>query len=448
MPERKNIAINTAVGINPAAYRLNEILLKNHKGRIVDISDLVTDFKIIESLYTPYLKLELNVKDNVNLFEEFQLSGQEKIQITYTKEDVEIGNVSIKRDFCVTDYPLYAKTANRQQVYSINAISEYMYISKFKQVSKAVDGEIKNIIRDLLVQELNIPEDSIEISAEFCTSFKGIIPNMSVYDAISWLIKRAYDSNGAPWYCYDTVFEGLKIVSHADVIELSKSPHRKYTDGKLFTKDPINNPDEYYRQQLSRLLDVSSDIKLSKFISGLSGAFASTTNYIDIATKTHYKDEYSYADEFDKMKWIDKHKVLSDNFKFENETIKLSEYKEAAENHISINSIAYDDKENYSSLAQLNRLNKAQARLELTGVLTQMIKIFGDPTLMSGKSLELQLTQSRDPEIDQQNFENTGSHIKDKMLSGNYLITGIEHLFGSEYYCNVRCKKDSFAYEV
>ena len=54
MPEIKNIVGNSSIGRNPAAYRINEILLENHSGREVDISNLVTNVKISESIYQPF----------------------------------------------------------------------------------------------------------------------------------------------------------------------------------------------------------------------------------------------------------------------------------------------------------------------------------------------------------------------------------------------------------
>jgi len=448
MPERKNIYVGAAHGDNPAAYRLEEILLTTHRGRAVDISDFVTDFKIIESIYTPYLRLEMNIKDNANLFEELQLSGQEMIRVSYVKEDIVIGRVSVEKSFIVADYPLFAKVGHRQQVYSIAAISELMFPAKFKTISRAVSGEIKNIIRDLLVDELSVPEDAIELTSEACTSINAIIPNMDVLESISWLLRRAYDSTGGPYYCFETLAEGFKIVSHSDIINASRSALRKYNDGLLWSKDPTEK-NEMYKQRLTRILDISSDIKMSKLVMGLSGAYGANTQYVDASTKSFSQDNFNYDDEFEKMLTIDKNSTLSSTFALEGGSRRLSEYAHSSERFISLNSLALDKKmSNYHGVTRNNALNRATSYSENFGAMSQTIKIHGDPTLLPGRSIELELTQAIDPGINQEGVTHRGQHNRDEMMSGNYVISGIEHAFTAEYYCTVVCKRDSLSYEL
>ena len=126
MPRIVNSSVNTNDVVFPTSYRLREITLTNHEGREADIKQLVTDFTITESIYLPSLVLELNVKDPLNLVEEFQLSGQEKIKITISKKPHDSNDVqTITKEFYVTEYPVYGKYPNRLQVYKLKGVSEH-----------------------------------------------------------------------------------------------------------------------------------------------------------------------------------------------------------------------------------------------------------------------------------------------------------------------------------
>ena len=446
MPELRNIAANTAIGDNPAAYRLDEVLIKTHMGREVDIQEFVTDFKITESIYTPYLRLDMNVKDNANLLEELRLSGQERITVRFTKEDILIGQVKIEKEFVTTDYPIFSKIGHNLQVYSIAAISGEMFIGKFIEISRSVKGEIKNLIANILTRDLKISPDNIELSSELCTSFVGIIPKMKAIDAISWLLSRAFDANGGPWYCFETLLNGYKIISHTDVVNKVRNNevHRTYTDGKLYTKDPAEDPDAFYKQKATRILDISSEIGLSKLIPMLSGAYAAKTEYLDIATKTRWEDIFDYSKEFEKMKWMDRAPVVSESFTFRDDE-GLTTFYDVVDEQIPINSHAFGDTDNnFHAIAKYNGLAKARSYEENLDSIVHVLKLFGDPTLMPGYSIELKLTQAIAANVDRENVEQSSDYLRDEFLSGNYAVIGIEHEFSSEYYCTVKCKKDSY----
>ena len=63
--------------VTPDAVILEKVELVNHTGQVKDISDLVTEVIIQESIYMPALLFEMTVLDSVNFFEDFQLIDYE-----------------------------------------------------------------------------------------------------------------------------------------------------------------------------------------------------------------------------------------------------------------------------------------------------------------------------------------------------------------------------------
>ena len=195
MPNQ-DIRDGTSFALAPAGYKTISVVLKNHEGREIDIIELVSSYKITESIYQTYNTLELYIRDVVNFLEEFEISGQETITITFEKEDVVIGLVRRTKTFYVTEYPEYGKnSAARQQMYLFRGVSEHAFLSQFKKISRSVNGEIKNIIRDILVNDLNIAPERIEMTPEPSPKIRAIIPNMFPIKAIHWLLRRCYDTH-------------------------------------------------------------------------------------------------------------------------------------------------------------------------------------------------------------------------------------------------------------
>ena len=86
MPNVSNIALNTSEALLPTAYSLQQVTFTNHAGRQFDLSALVQEMSIMESIYTPSLILSLGIKDPVNTLEEFQMTGQETINVVLARK--------------------------------------------------------------------------------------------------------------------------------------------------------------------------------------------------------------------------------------------------------------------------------------------------------------------------------------------------------------------------
>jgi hypothetical protein len=441
MPRISNIVSNTAVGRVPSAYRLNDIILINHRNVEFDITNLVAQFSITESIFQPFLSIELRIRDSVNLLEEAQLVGQERVRISFSRDDLPTGNNKTVHTFVVTDYPGFKKT-HRVQAIILKGISEHAYLSRFKKISRAFNANVIDLIRDILINDLNVPEEKINLTNESSSIIKGIIPALHPLNAIFWLLRRAYDSNGAPFYCYETLATGtINILSHSEMVSVDNEPHETYHDGKFFTQVDV---DDDYNQKRTRILDLTSDIRLSKFIAGSAGAYASQTKYVDVSTKEYFVEKFNYSQAFESMATIDKNSVLSNSFIL-NEDSGLDELVESHENYVSLNQLAYDDPlSNYHASTVGNGLARAQSYLENSDTIIHDVKLHGDSTLATGATVNLVLAASVDVSNENEQYVQSKDIMRDAFLSGRYVVSGIVHTFGNTYFMEIRCKKDSF----
>ena len=479
----------------PSAYSIDSIMLTNHNGRIIDIQKIVTDFTLTESIYHPGLILSLNVKDVVNFMEEFRLTGHETITVnlsrkTYipgNKGNIKIDDQKLSHLFYVSEYPLYGKFENRVQVYTIKGVSKHIFMSKFKKISRAYSGDIKNFVRDVLINDLNVSSSAIEMTEDNTDIVKFIVPNLSPIDAIQWALRRAYDSHGSPFYCYETLGGKIKIDSHTDFNRRSNvEPYREYKEGRFFSFEPGSLED--YDERRSRIMDLSSDLRMSKFLSGANGAYASKSIYVDIATKQIVTTEFDYNSEFTNMAKIGNFSTLSQRFAPEDiyagksytpdrsfseraEEIKagrarsLSDFKNSNINYISLNTKAFDKTTdvaektsfvrkfesipNYHKSTVSSRINIAQSVTENLETVVHDFTVSGDFELNCGKVVLLKIAASSDPKADVKDerakINNPGA---DRFFSGNYVVTSIIHNFAEDYFSSVRVKTDSFSNDI
>ena len=444
MPRIVNSSLHGNDVIFPTSYRLQEILLTNHQGRQTDISRLVTDFSITESIYLPSLVLELNIKDPLNLIEEFQLSGQERIQVKISKKPHEATDETEKtvtKEFYVTEYPVYGKYPNRLQVYTLKGISEHAFLSKFKKISRAYSGNIKDFVFDVLTRDLSFDGNNIKISDRSSGSAAFIVPNLAPLDAIAWALRRAFDSGGSPWYCYESLYDGIRIASQGEMVQ--KDPYYTYQEILTLSADPLTKQD--YDQRRSMIASIASDLKMSKYIAGANGAFGATTEYIDIHTKKRTKRNFVYSSEFNNMEWTNSQGInLSPSFEVNGEN--LDTYNSARVTYLPINSKSYDDYRNYHSTTLDGQLDRANSYVQNLDNLVHDLTVAGDFDLNAGNTVNIKLFKSIDPQLTIQNAEESDdaeTNKWDDALSGKYLVTSVVHKFAEEYESEMRIKRDS-----
>jgi hypothetical protein len=442
------ISINSSVALLPTAYSLQEVTITNHSGDQADIRSLVTDFTITESIYRSSLVLTMNVKDPVNLVEEYQFTGQEKINVILARKDFGSNDEEIiNLNFYVSEYPLLGKMNNRLQVYSITAISPFAFISKLKRISRAYSGNIGDFVKGVLITDLGVDPKKVIISSAATVSAKFIVPNMNPLDAIFWALRRAYDGSGSPFYCYQTLNGDIRLDAQTDMA--LKQPYREYRDGKFLESDRQNDAhiEADYKERARRIMTMSSDFRMSKYIAGSNGAYASTTNYLDLSTKTLTRSVFNYENEFKKMSSVDANEILSPFFWPEDTSETMANYPNSKINFVSTNHNAFNGVEgNYHAPTLSGSINKAQAHIENLDSIIHDISLAGDFKVNSGIAINLSISPSIDPEATVQNDNSKGDKMQDKFFSGKYVVTAVAHKFSEEYTMDLKIKKDSLPF--
>ena len=410
-------------------------LYPNGNKTFVDIKNMVTNMTITESLHQTSLLCTMDILDGLNMLEDLQLEGDERIELQLSKETPE-GKIRFHKVFFVSDIINYVRPKPGVQTYQLILVSEHAYLNQLMEINRKFEGNIGKLVNDILHKDLE-QNDNVAYMSNSNHTVKGIYPSLRPINAIKWLTRNAFD-NGYPFYFYETLlplrkltdrifFQSLKEIAEEEVV--AEYEHKAYYSDI----NPISDEDR--KEQRKKILSISTPTESSVFGQLKKGAYGSTLSSIDIATKTVVIDnEYRYDDEF----------VIKDNkyrsFKKEGKFLDkaINDFPYANSYYASLNSLAYDKFKNYHD-ATSDNIRKASSKTACMESSQINVKVCGDPRIRAGSKVLIKIPKSIDPELK----KGTGSIDKNK--SGVYIVYDIEHLFNydQEYHMKLLLKKDT-----
>ena len=449
---------NTRDGIAliPSAFKVEEITITNKVGETIDIQAIIQEITLSESIYSPTMMCKISLKDESNIIESLPIYGLETVFVKLSRKKGEDGAEQIiERLFYITEYPLFGRPRQEHmQVWTIHGVSHHAWKNPLKKISRFYEGPIVDEIIKIGKDGLGI--DVIVEGAPFPDG-KGIINIQSPLQAIDWFRRRLHEATGVPFYFYEMLqnLPGEVFLKSHDVIA-NQGPYTRFYDTKHYKIEEVGTQEDYDIRK-HRMIDVTSDLKLSKLVQVPTGAFSSENNFVDIATRKFFKKYYTYPGDFPLGSTIYGTDILlpPPDFDFspesgeQRESSPVPAANENEENigdeffsymeHMSLNTEAFEGAfQNYNVWSH-EKVHVMNAFPGIFNTLAHEVKVFGDFELNAGKKVELFFPKAADP-------MSTGKgDVWDNYLSGEYIIISTQHTFkNQEYYTEFRAKRDSF----
>jgi hypothetical protein len=451
----KGISPDGNSALIPSAYTVKSLSIQNSKGEYRDIQTIITAFTITEELFSPVVVFNARIRDTINFFEDFAISGQEIINVKLQKVDVarqkrDPANTSqrdVEINFIVKEYPNYEKTVTNigTQEYNLIAVSEYGYLSMLKRISRSVKGNVAENIRKIFENDLNVTK--VIVRGSCSTSFDGVLTIQSPLKAVEWLRKKAYDVNGAPFFVYVTISSGVVLIS--SLTTLLKGPLYSTYRYHQFLKNTAATP-ESYAESMSRILNMKSNIKLDKLKQATEGGFANRTDVTDYAKKSFISKIFDYS----KDDTVAKNRLLENttygqamNFFSKGKTnpaANLTGSPDASRSLLSVNTDANSNGVPNSSGPLAENIGRAKSYLANLESMNHEIEVYGDFRLNPGRKIKIEVPKSSDPTEYNKNINKGNTEELDLSLSGEYLVAVAVHTFKEGVYTSrLKIIKDS-----
>ena len=441
-----------------------------------NISNMVIELNVYESLYNHAITGSLVIIDTRNLIGNLPIQGTERLSFRLaTKLETYSSDDSI--DFTEErGNPMHVyKLSNKEQInestqsYTLHFCSREFLRNMRTKVSESFDGRMDEAVYSIFKNPEYLDSKKKLYFQKTRNSDKIVIPNTTPIDAIKMLGKRALpsnnkDSGGAGYLFYETTkgfhfrsFESLCVAKNGDQVKakqkfryvhvpVDRFGHEIVEDGKKIDKimEGFRNVMQY--KFLNNIHDVASNTTL-----GTYGHTVITHNLYD---KSYKKDKYHYHNSFDttahtdtdpKYKWKGGPAITDspvDYDQVEGNIYKQKGVTDFAESRISLQATSQythgEDTGNYGvDVVQDGKLEGeriALANSVRSGTKLQMT-VNGHSWLQAGDAIEFDV-------LSIENKENSGGK-PDPRHSGRYIITHIRHKVNSNIYIQIlECIKD------
>ena len=134
-------------------FFINSITLSNQFKESVEITKLITGFRLYESIYKKYTTGEVHFIDGLNLIKNFRFTGQEFIRVSISMKQG-TGEKAAKEDSIDRDFRVYkASNINRvndtTQTYVLRLCDPRMFACERVRVSKAMRGSYDKMLQNM-----------------------------------------------------------------------------------------------------------------------------------------------------------------------------------------------------------------------------------------------------------------------------------------------------------
>ena len=475
---------------NPGNFLLREcsIMRENLGGQELgnqklNITKFVSNVQITESIYKNAINVNIRILDVSSLYSSLRLNGSEKIKIELARNDDTIVEV-FRLELVVADVHQFSEINGDAQSYVLRCVPEYTLINQTTTISDSFidiveaiksicqgvlniptlnldrplrkdrgrivgtsdDKGVGNFLSDFVTPkgdsfELNLQPTQEEVDKQRLPAqpARGIYPLMKPLSVINWLV-RNISNNSTPYYFYQTSDGRVRLRSYQQMIN-DVGAFTPYTNVESSAHYSINDPmkdstDSLFKFEKFKIKKFSQPSNLSSVKNIADGSYASNKHTIDI-----YKKEYKDNDNFEYggMKTLNESKPFPDKVKFNEK--KFTDNHTSKNYYINLNSGAFDDLENYHNIVN-DTIQKKEAYHHILDSQIQDIVIDGDFLLRSGQTITLDILQNKSAD---KKLKDEELDTPDKMLSGKYLITAIEHNFENQtFLTRLRLKRDSY----
>jgi len=395
----------------------------------IDITKVVSNFTMTESINGPYISGRMTIQESNNLLEDVPIRGEESLQITVT----DFYGATQTYDFivyCVDNIGPDTSVNDRMMKYTLDFTTIDKLNSDRKEIRKSFSSQpISNMVNTIFNEYYSDSKKEIEIEETYGEQ-TVVIPKLRPDAAMQFLSRRAYSSdNKTSLYRFFETREKYFFCTHEYLTN-------KYSGFEGISEEERNRLFFNYRvledntgggqiRAQQSINDVSYGKKADSFAEMKEGAYRRNVTELDIVNRTRISRQYDYTSEYKDYKAPEDLK-LSHSQEFIDsympsalapDTTLITDFPQIGMNRGEKSKPYQHFYENYTSKPVVDY------HLNLNSF---TVDIYGRIGLYPGMVIDLDLYK----------FSNTlsGNKQTDKQRSGKYIVMSISHSFSGDSY--------------
>ena len=377
----------TEAYISPSDASLEGFEIESPNGKKLDITDLIVEFNIYESLSAPALRGDISLLDAAALYANLPLMGQEKITGTIVR-----GDVRTPVTFYTTTIEDIKNVNDFTMTYVINLVEESFFNNAISLISQSYEGSASEIATSVAEEFLGVEMDADPSNG----NYRLIVPNWNPLYVLRWLTQRAVGENNIPFVCFSTWRNGLKFKSLKTLFDQEVVDEYYYNRrrNEEQSESAIQEGDASMARETVQTAEIFYPTMVAPTIDLLQkGAYGSTNILADILYKTVDTSEFNYESYYQSGAHLSKKSAIHPNFRVNGQPV--SEHVGTRQNVFFHSSKSFGDSHSNFNATSLDTVPFRVSYLETLKNFQYKLGIKGRSDIEVGKNVNLILTKNR-----------------------------------------------------
>ena len=401
----------------PGDCKIESVILMSYNGFQLEITNLISEIVIHESMNNACLSGYLQIADNLNLIRNVPIIGNEKVIVSFVTPSRP--DKVTKTFFCYkTDQKIESESNKGSVMYRLNFVSEEFINCTKKKISVSFrEMRYSDMVYKIFTQNFNSSKKLMVQPTLYNRNL--IIPYMSPLDAIDMIMMRSIsDNNKDKSYIFYEDLDGFSYCAlnyYAKKMQ-SNIEYTWFRPNISETRDPMvlkNIEKEFYRIESYEIQTMNNTINNIK-----NGMLSSIMLMHDSTFKTLETSNFSYNSNYLRLNTLTGIGSLPKN------NDKFSQYNFSHYRMYPRQSYAFENTEandDYDKVV-LDR-NAYFSQLENSRM---SILVPGDSQRRIGEMIKVNIPSSQPGYGTEEEY--------DPYISGNYIVTEITHMISKVYY--------------
>lgn len=407
-----------------------EVISNNGFG--ANIANQVVALEIYEDLFSPFISGVLAVKESLDLINLFPFVGEEYLNLRIHTPSMIGKDKTIDDQFYIYKLNNRTKISDRNVVYEIHFISREAMVDVNKSISRAYEGKISDIAKKIITDTTNGLESKKPTVIEETPNGVKFISNFwSPVKSLNYISQTAVNPNNSAGYLFFENRNGFNFVS-LEKIYNSQPVQNFIYDG--FTRDfkPDGTSVRSVEKEYQRINEVNIPQVFDYLDRSKMGMFASKQIAHDITTKKYMAKNFDMLTEFPNQKHLNTYPLVSAKNIRRSGALVINYTK------------YYNNFNNYADVTNSRTIQKRLSLLEQAQGSKIQIVVPGRTDYTVGSKVNVKLNKFIPIKS-----QDTDDDILDKMFSGNYIISSINHAIDRDMHmCYMELIKDTFIIDL
>lgn len=399
---------------SPSEFNINYVrIMSSSMSDFVDITKMILYVEIFESIYSPFITLNISVADNISMSAMLPFRGEELVELDIVGPDGETG--LRKQAFYIYKVTDRVQISDKTFGYVMQCITPAAIADMNLKLSQAMSGQPSDIVQNKLLKDaLGVNKPLVNYPTKYSISY--ISNYWSPLQNMKYICDRAvsYDGNSPSYVFYETKYKYNFVPLNALVAQPSKANFIYSTNTHATDMET----------QLTVIHRLFTDVSFSYIDRLMSGAYGNRTLVVDPTRKSYHYSYYDFTESYNKFNRLNIQNFSSDavprrvNSVFRHRTAPTS----------SVPGMPLEATDSW--------YGPRMTELAAISASTIQIDVSGRFNLVAGDVIDVLIPKT---DIQAGNIE-----FVDPSLSGRYLITGLKHMLDrTRHTLHIQASRDS-----